>query len=203
MNEADIHPHVPAEMAHLFSSEDSQATEDEYTEFLYGFVRATKPRRILETGCHEGKATTQMGMACRNNDRGRVHAIDLSQSRLNIAAAVIHESGLDEYVSFHQEDSLSWLRKQEPSDMEFDLAFFDSDLPLRPEEFSICLQRKLLRPGAFAIFHDSSRRRINRAGNSDPRATIFWREIEHLQQFWGFGGRLELPLSRGMLIISV
>jgi len=47
------------------------AVENETADLLYGFVRMTKPVKILEIGTFEGVSSIAMGMALKQNGKGK------------------------------------------------------------------------------------------------------------------------------------
>lgn len=186
--ESEVHAHVPAEKADLFTSNDSCSTELEYLEFLYALVRVTKPLEVLETGTYAGFGTRNIVAALHENARGHLWTVDE------------HDRGVttehNDRVTFVQGDSLGCIRAM--TDRRFDLMFFDSDLPLRVAEMMACVETGIVNEGATFVFHDTSRLRTLTDGKPDPDAATFWRNFEDVRYM--LGDVLELPLSRGMVV---
>lgn len=186
--ESEVHAHVPAEKAELFTANDACSTELEYLEFLYALVRVTKPLEVLETGTYAGFGTRNIVAALHENARGHLWTIDE------------HDRGVttehNDRVTFVQGNSLGCIRAM--TDRRFDLLFFDSDLPMRVAEFVECKWAGIASPGATIVFHDTSRLRTLTDGTPDPDAATFWRNFENVRHM--FSDALELPLSRGMVV---
>lgn len=58
---------------------DGASVEIEVAEFLYSFVRMTKPKRILETGTNVGYSTIAMAQALKDNhEQGVIDTLDIT-----------------------------------------------------------------------------------------------------------------------------
>ena len=107
------------------------------------------------------------------------------------------------HVEVANRESLEFLNEYEGS--RFDFAFLDSLLPVRAEELTVLLERRLLAPGSLVAIHDTSRVRESPAGRRDPESMEFWDRFARIQA-GPHGTRLtafEFTLSRGMLLIRV
>lgn len=200
MIESDIHPHVASERAELFEAVDSQATESEYLHLLTSLVKVLKPRRVLETGTYNGHGTAVLARACRDNGLGFVDSVEADPGRAYKADLHIIASGLRPWARIHAAQSVEWIGR---GGQTFDFGFFDSDLPYRVSELRACLDTGLMGRDGYAVFHDTSRARITRAGVPDPRTEAFWRDFDALSREFGFKQVFEFPLSRGMTVVHL
>lgn len=65
------------------------ATVDEgYADFLYGLVRALRPRVVLETGTHRGRSAKAIALALEQNQQGRLYTVDMDDYRLMTSGAI-------------------------------------------------------------------------------------------------------------------
>jgi predicted O-methyltransferase YrrM len=192
---------VPAERAHLFEAYNGGATEVEYLELLYAFVRATKPEHVLETGCFDGRGTLWLAHALSCNGFGLLHSIDNNHQMLDRAAQRINDAGYTQQVKLHHGDTFDVIRT---FDFTFGVAFFDSHLPIRAEEAGLCLDRALVDKGSILAFHDTSRLRTTGGGEDsrDPDTAKFWESFDR-RVLPRVRGVFELPLSRGLVLARV
>ena len=195
------HPHVEEEKSHLFHCWDPCSTEMEYLAFWQALVGITKPENVLETGSYYGMGTLHIGQACVKNGFGKLYSIELDSVCFDATKQKVDENSLQETVELIEGDTRDFLRE---TDIVFDLAFFDSNLDIRMEEFRICLDREILKKGTFAVFHDSSKVRVCPArGGPDPHTKIFWDEFEKVRNDYDLEGQIQFPLSRGLLVVKV
>lgn len=197
--ESEVHPHAPEERAELFSAYDGGSTELEYLELLSALVRCTKPRRILETGTYLGHGTLALARAARDNGLGKVVSIERDAAVVSAVRDLLDRQGLDR-VQLVLYQSLGYL---DAADEPFDFAFLDSCLSLRAKELDHLLDRRLLTPGAVVAIHDTSRRRCDAHGTPDPETAVLWTELERVIARHALVERLELPLSRGLLLLRI
>lgn len=197
--ESEVHPHVPEERAELFTAYDGGSTEVEYLELLSALVRCTKPRRILETGSFLGHGTLALARAARENGFGEVVSIEPDAKAVAAVRDLLDQQELD-HVQVVLSQSLPYL---DAEDEPFDFAFLDSCLPTRALELDRLLHRNLLTPGSIVAIHDTSRRRRDAHGKSDPETAVFWAELGRVLAHHGVEERLELPLSRGLLLLRI
>ena len=140
----------------LWSMFDGYTAEIEVLDFLYTLVRLTKPQRVLETGTWLGRSAIAIASALRDNGIGHLVTIELNGEAAEVAARNIDGEGLTTFVTLHVANSLVI----ELSDT-YELALFDSDIPLRRAEFSRFYDR--LEPGAIVLFHDTADHHIGSA----------------------------------------
>jgi predicted O-methyltransferase YrrM len=200
IGEHQVHPHVESEKADLFHCHDPCSTEIEYLLFWQALVSITKAENILETGSYHGWGTLHLALGCKQNGFGKLYSIEYDDSCFEITKQKLKENELDESVDLIKGDTRDFLRE---TDVKFDLAFFDSNLDIRMEEFRICLDRGLLKEGDYAVFHDSSKVREFPAGTPDPHTKIFWEEFEKVCGDYDLEGQIQFPLSRGLLLVKI
>ncbi len=73
---------------------DSDAMTREEGEFLYGLVRAIKPKYAIETGTHRGLSACYIGQAMKDNGFGLLETcdpVDLYQGAAIVAAGLHHQ----------------------------------------------------------------------------------------------------------------
>ena len=167
---------------------DAWPVETETGEFLYGLVRAVKPRRILELGTNIGYSAAAMGSALDANQYdlapgqvaapGKLITIDITDMG---AAKTCTKLGIKS-VEFIKANSLDY----EPSGP-FDLIFLDTLQELLEPELK--RYEKWLEPNGWFLVHDSS---IMPVKNN---AIMTW--LSH-HPGWR---RLRIPVARGLDII--
>ena len=202
-NEADLHPHVPEEKAQLFTALDGGSTENEYLELLTALVRVQKPERVLETGCYLGVGTAAIAKGLRANGFGKLHSVDFNKEWLNRTSERLVQENLTQWVDLHEGDSIKFIKSHDPIWDSYDMTFFDSDLPMRMDEFIACLDHGILKPGALATFHDTSILREFPLGTKDLGTQKIWEQFEELVKSGRVKRWIDFPLSRGFLAVRV
>lgn len=191
--------HVPEERADLFWQHDGGSTELEYLELVRSFVRVFKPNNILETGALKGWGTRALAEAAKANGFGHVWTCEYDPQWVAYTRKHMEDQWLTDLVTIVEGDS----RVQIPTiGQQFDFAFFDSDLPIRCEEFQLCIDKQVFNKGAWAAFHDTSRLRLW-AHQPDQGSKKFWTEMDALIAKYNITQRIEFPLSRGLLLLKV
>jgi predicted O-methyltransferase YrrM len=123
--------------------------------YLYGLVRETRPRTVVEIGRFRGGSTFLIAAALAD---GIVHSydIDTRQGRPGAEldrqlAAALARYGLEERVVLHVADS----KRADPPEEPIDLLFVDGDH--REEGVRADFERwsPQLRPGGHLLFHDA------------------------------------------------
>ena len=126
-------------------SEDSQGTEFEVSEMIFGLVRAIQPRLCVETGTYTGQTATAIADALRLNGHGELHTFEIQPDRATAASERFEN---DPYVYVHQAKATHW-----DIGRPVDFAFIDSETDVRIEEADH-LTRWLSRD-AVVVFHDT------------------------------------------------
>jgi predicted O-methyltransferase YrrM len=196
-SEKVLHAHAEEEKSGLFLTNSAAGSEMEVLNWLYAFVCLVKPETILETGTADGAGTLALAAACRDNGFGVVHSVDSDPVMTKKAYKRLKYSGLHGYVRLHTANSLDFLRS---TSERFDFAFYDSDIAVRCEEYSVCNERKLLH--GTAVFHDTSPHRTRT--EPVPPADIherYRRSLYEAATSPGSSGYFESPLSRGVIAI--
>jgi predicted O-methyltransferase YrrM len=150
-------PAVRGKPARLWSMFDAFTAEVEVLDFLYALTRMTKPQRILETGTWVGRSAIAFAGALRDNGFGHLDTTELNRESAKTAAKSIEAAGLAPFVSIHIGNSLEFSTRDR-----YEMALFDSDIPLRTAEFRRFYDR--LDTGAIILFHDTAE---HRAGAAD------------------------------------
>lgn len=107
-------------------ADDTDSTEHEVTELVAAFIRALQPDFVVETGTCFGQTAKAIGTALQQNGQGRLVTLETDPQRVQIAQKRC--DGLPVIVL--QMSSLDY----EPYEL-IDFAWFDSLVPLRPQEF--------------------------------------------------------------------
>jgi|SRR5579863_3251654 len=190
------HCHVEAERAWLFHSEDTQSTEEEYLHLLHSLVLCLKPERVLETGSFRGLGTCVIARALKSNELGHLTSLEVVPRVADWARELLRVNALNEWADVLVENSLEFLST---TDQKFDFALFDSMIPLRCQELTICLDRGLLKTGDMVALHDTSRVRTITPGVPDPQTPQLWKEIEAFSRI----KFVEFPFSRGLVLAQI
>ena len=131
---------------------------------LYGLIRALMPETVVETGSARGFSTCAMALACRQNGRGRVFAIDphapndWTQHGVQGSTEVFLRQRLAQYElqpwceilrSTTKEIERTWQRK-------VDFLFIDGDHSLDGVRSDFEIFKPWFNPHALVAFHDSA-----------------------------------------------
>jgi predicted O-methyltransferase YrrM len=113
---------------------------------------------IVETGTNVGFSTVVLAQALKDSGAdGLVHTVDINEDYLEIARKVVERAGLTDYVRFHRDDSLAFLRRFVESHDEIDFVFLDA-LHTKEHvvsEFEIIFER--VRAGRGKVYFDNTR----------------------------------------------
>lgn len=187
--ESDVHPHVPEEQAHLFRSWNGGTTEVEYRVLVAALADCLKPARALETGVFHPVGVPSLAAVC-----GQLDLVDVDERWCRAAEALGCPN-----VKVHQASAAHWIT-HEFDGAPFDFVFLDSSLRDRVSELKALLENKRLTDRAVVAVHDTSRKRVIGSGRC-AESLQFWSEFEVLRKRWPLQ-MVELPLSRGMLLIQ-
>lgn len=125
--------------------------ELETGEFLYGLVRVTKPKAILETGTHKGISAIYMADALKENATrnggGVIDTIEFLEPNFLEAKQNIQKMGVELYVRQHMMDARSF-----KTEAQYDMIFLDTEPELRFAELVKFFPN--LKPGGFLLIHD-------------------------------------------------
>jgi predicted O-methyltransferase YrrM len=182
--EADLHPHVPEEKAHLFHAADGCGTEWEYLNLLHALVIAIKPAHVIETGTAGGLGTLALASALSANGEGTVVTVDIGECRP--ARELVKRYQLSSIVRFVCTDAYTHCVTTNDS---YDFGFFDSEVNARHQECAVLVRREKI--SGLALFHDASPQRFAHGDNS---AMVEWIQQRHHFMF---------PLSRGLAVVKV
>ncbi len=188
-------------MSHLFSAYDMDGTEIEVLDFIYSFVRMTKPKKILETGTWKAYGTIALATAIKDNGFGHLTTIEVDPILAEQASKKLSKLNLDRHVTVVCAPSLQYISELNKSiNGRFDFSFFDSTRTDRPKEFQALLKRDLL--SGIASFHDTSRTRIENHEGKDGIQSKYVRELDKLEKRHAKGS-LEFALSRGLRVFQL
>ncbi|HKP63588.1 MAG TPA: class I SAM-dependent methyltransferase [Polyangiales bacterium] len=98
-------------------------------QVLHAITTAAKAKTFVEIGASYGYSTIWLADAARETG-GKVHSLELSQSKVDHARAQLKRGGLDRYVEFHVGDALKTLEAL-PGPFDFVLVDLWKDLYVR------------------------------------------------------------------------
>lgn len=131
-----------------YHSPDSEATEEEVSEFIGALVRIIQPEYVVETGTYHGHTTHHISMALWVNGHGRVDSIENNGNEYEWAKNYL---GVRENVRLIHGNTMDFVPEQE-----IDFAFFDSWQEGRHEEFLRYHGLGFIKPGTIVAFHDTA-----------------------------------------------
>ena len=131
---------------------------------LYGLVRTLRPNAIIEIGSAKGKSTCAMALACSQNARGKVYAIDphtgnywsdrVSESSYEFLLGRLRVYGLEPWCEVIRKTSEEALAN--PPVASADFVFIDGDHSYEGVKRDWQLCKPLLSEHALVAFHDSA-----------------------------------------------
>jgi predicted O-methyltransferase YrrM len=132
--------------------------------FLYGLVRVLRPEAVIEIGSARGKSTCAMALACSQNAKGKVYAIDPHTQNYwsDQRSESSYDFLLDRLRTYHLEPWCEVIRKTSrealanPPPIKADLVFIDGDHSYEGVKLDFELCRPLLSEHGLAVFHDST-----------------------------------------------
>jgi glycosyltransferase involved in cell wall biosynthesis len=144
----------------LWSMFDGYTAEVEVLDFLYAFVRMTKPDRVIETGTWFGRSAIAIASALRDNGFGHLWTIEQSDEVAEIALRNVEQENLGAFITLEVANSL----EIEIGHDTYDFALFDSNVASKAAEFNKFYRE--LEPGAIVVFHDTEAE-FHEAGGAD------------------------------------
>lgn len=136
-------PDVPS-----FASFNDAGIECETGEFLYGLTRLLKPDNVLETGTHWGVGACYMGLALKDNNKGRLDTIEFLPEIHRQASERVERVGLSDIVTLHLTDATLF----DPGEKRYGLILLDTEPQTRFQEL-VRFEPYLLE-GGFLFIHD-------------------------------------------------
>jgi len=141
---------------------DSGLGDSLYT--LYGLVRTLRPNAVIEIGSAKGKSTCAMALACSQNAKGKVYAIDphtenywsdrVSESSYEFLRNRLRAYGLEPWCEVICKTSQEALANPPP--IKADLVFIDGDHSYEGVKLDFELCKPLVSEHALVVFHDSA-----------------------------------------------
>lgn len=129
---------------------NSGGVEIEVGEFLYGLVRAVKPKYVLETGTNLGISAAFMGLALEQNCRGLLKTLEINSDHSREAEQMLSRAGLSAWVHCIVADARTWEWGGAP--IAYDMILLDTELQYR---FANMVRLwSALKPGGWLIIHD-------------------------------------------------
>jgi predicted O-methyltransferase YrrM len=131
---------------------------------LYGLVRTLAPSAIIEIGSAKGRSTCAMALACSQNAKGKVYAIDPHTP--NYWSDRVRDSSYDFLLerlrAYRLEPWCEVIRKTseealvDPPTVKADLVFIDGDHSYEgvKRDFELC--KPLISEHGLVLFHDSA-----------------------------------------------
>lgn len=163
------------------------AVEVEVAELLHGFVRAIKPKVVVETGTHKGFSALVIAKALQQNGEGHLYTVDMKDHQ---ARALLQKFGVAQFVTVSNMHSSQFLRAVH-KDVVIDLLWLDADHTKEAvlEEFTIAAPH--LRAGSYIGFHDTI---------IDPREDAAVQEIRKRNPSWDY---IRCVTARGFDLMRV
>ena len=149
------------------------AVEIEIAELLHGFVRAVKPKVVVETGTHKGFSALVIAKALQQNGEGHLYTVDLEDHKVR---ALLDRFGVGKLVTVSNMYSAKFLKSMR-ADTVVDLLWLDADHTKEAVLEEFMAAERLLRPGSYVGFHDTI---------IDPREDAAVREIRRLRPSWEY-----------------
>lgn len=136
-------------------SPDSEATENEVSEFIGSLVRIIQPEFVVETGTYHGHTTYEIGLALRDNGHGKVVSLDSDRRCVEIASRRINDA--DEYYDSPLPIQILHMNSLDYSPTEdIDFAFFDSWQEGRIQELERFISLGRMKSGTIFAVHDTA-----------------------------------------------
>lgn len=113
---------------------------------------------ILELGTYQGLSTTVQAEAIKNSphisDSKKILSVEINPEYSSLAEENILKSGLEQFVEFCVNDSLTAIKKIINSDKKFSFVFVDHSHTYDDILAESPFYSEILEPGGFILFHD-------------------------------------------------
>ena len=129
---------------------DDGGVEIEVGEFLYGLVRVLKPVNVLSTGIYSGISDLYISQAIKDNNIGRLTAVEYEKKHLERARLMWNQAGVDGVIESILCSSIEYT----PLD-KYQLMFLDTEPQIRFQEFERFYP--FLQEGGYIFIHDLHR----------------------------------------------
>lgn len=166
----------------LYTSFNDAGVECEVGEFLYGLTKLTKPKRILETGTHQGMSTLYFGYALKHNGLGIVDTMEFIPEHYQIAKKTFIKAGLEDYINAMRADVTKFM-----PEYTYQLMLLDTEPQLRFNE--LVRFYEFLEPGGFVFIHDLHRH-MGQVINEEHGFAWPWGELPKQIRTWVKSGKL-------------
>jgi len=148
----DCHPDLPRGKEYRMLNPGGGGVSVEEAMFLAGTIWATRPDVVIELGTSMGCSSLVLAAACKDLGKGHVITVDLAKSPpLTKHIAEKYQLPLQFVNDMH---SIDFLQKAEPSEHLQYLLFSDTDIPVRPQEVNLIIER--FPKGSVVLIHDTS-----------------------------------------------
>jgi len=150
MAPGDCHPELPRAGEYHAMSFGLGSLSYEEAVFLYGLVIGSKPTNVLETGAETGASAVHIARALADQGFGHLYTVEIEPIYCEATRKVLADAGLLKWATVVNQDALHFIRT---TDLLFDMAFLDTSISLRIEEFRRVKGR--MRRGSLVAIHDT------------------------------------------------
>jgi hypothetical protein len=152
VDDKDCHPTLPRGKEYRMVKPGGGAVSIEEAMFLAGTIWGTRPDVIIELGTSQGCSALVMAAACKDLGKGHVITVDLAKDPpMSRFIASKHDLPLTFVNDMH---SIEYLKLAEPSEKLQYLLFSDTDIPVRPQEVNLIIEK--FPKGSVVMIHDTS-----------------------------------------------
>lgn len=177
--------HIRPDDHNLWSTMDSEDTENEVKDFLRGFIRMTKPNLVVELGTANGHTTLAMADAMLDNDLGKLITFEVDGEKVQRFNQKLKGGDYPhaDVINLFQSDVMAAGTKELFLDESIDILFIDAILEERANDWA--RWRNKVKPGGYGILHDTLK--------FEPPAS----EVEAIQD-----AKLTFRTPRGLTVIQ-
>jgi predicted O-methyltransferase YrrM len=163
------------------------AVEVEVGEFLHSFVRAVRPKLVVETGTHKGFSSLMIATALKENHQGHLYTVDLGDYS---AGDTLKRFGVSDLVTLFRMHSVDFLKSLEIGRV-IDFLWLDASHTEEAVLAELESAMPMLKPGSYVGFHDSL---------IDPMEASAVREIRSKNPSWQY---IQIASARGVDLMRV